>query len=160
MNSPVLFAKILVAVCLLLGLTGTCIHRLPGTPLIFLAALVYGFVFGRFTGTGVTWLAVLAVLMLTAELGSRYLRRLLAPYAGIGKVFGLDVAAGGFASLVVTDVLLGPVLGLLTWELFIGKSLMPLIKRSGLLVLNLFAAALCRFIIAAVMIVIVVFRVL
>lgn len=160
MNFPVLFAKILVAVCLLLGIIGTCIHRLPGTPLIFFAALLYGLVFGRFMGTGVTWLAALAVLMLTAELGSRYLPRVLAPYVGISKVFGLDVAAGSFASLVVTDVLLGPVLGLFTWELFMGKSLMPLIKRSGLLVLELFAAALFRFIIAVVMIVIVVFRVL
>lgn len=160
MNFPVLFAKILVAVCLLFGLTGTCIHRLPGTSLIFLAALVYGFVFGRFTGAGVTWLAALAVLMLIAELGSRCLRRLLATYTDIGKVCGLDVAAGGFASLVITDVLLGPVWGLFVWQLFIGKSLMPLLKRSGLLVLALFAAALFRFIIAVVMNVIVVFRVL
>lgn len=153
-----LVAKLIVAICMLLGLIGTFIHKLPGTPLIFFAALLYGLLIGLST-VGLNWMVILLALMLTAELGSRYLCKRLMPEVDIGKVFGLDVAAGSFASLILTDVLAGPLLGLIIWELLIGKSLMPLLKRSGMLVLKLFVAAVFRFSIAIAMIVIVTFKV-
>jgi len=62
--------------------------------------------------------------------------------------------------LVLTDVLAGPVLGLLIWELLIGKSLMPLIKHSSVLVVGLFVTAMFRFFVAFAMMVIVVFKIL
>lgn len=153
-----LLVKMVTAFAMFLGLIGTFLHILPGLPLIFFAALGYSLA-GGFLQLEIYWLIVLAVLMLTGELGSRYIVKLM-PDTGIEKVHGLDVAAGSFASLVVTDVLLGPTLGLIAWEVLLGKSLMPVIKRSGLLVLELFAAAMMRFTIAMAMIIIIVFRVL
>jgi uncharacterized protein YqgC (DUF456 family) len=154
-----LVAKLTVILCMLVGLTGTFIHKVPGTPTILLSALVYGVITG-FSTMHITWFMLLGVLTLVAELGSQYIRDRLFPDAGIDKVFGLDVAAGSFASLILTDVLAGPVIGLIIWELIIGKSLMPLIKKSGILVLKLVVAAMFRFSLAAAMIVIVIFKVL
>lgn len=108
----------------------------------------------------ITWIAILLALLLTAELGSRFLHERLLPEALVDKTFGLDVAAGSFASLIITDVLAGPVLGLIIWELLIGKSLMPVLKRSGKLVLKLYVAAAFRFSIAIAMIIIVAFKIL
>lgn len=154
-----LIVKIFVVICMLLGLIGTFIHRLPGTPLIFVAALIYRIIMG-FTAMNISWLGILLALTLTAELGSRFLKDRLMPEDGIDKVFALDVAAGSFASLVLTDVLVGPTLGLILWELLIGKSMMPLLKRSGILMLKLWVAAFLRFSIAVVMIIIVSWKVL
>lgn len=154
-----LIGKSFVVACMLLGLTGTFIHRLPGTPLIFLAALIYNMVMG-FSTANIPWMGVLLALTLIAELGSRFLRDRLTPETGIDKVFGLDVAAGSFASLILADILAGPTLGMILWEILIGKSIMPLLKRSGMLVLTLWAAAGVRFAIAVVMMIIVVLKVL
>jgi uncharacterized protein YqgC (DUF456 family) len=156
---PVFLVKIFAVLCMLLGLIGTFIHKWPGTPLIFLAALIYA-LFKGFSTPDITWIVILLVLSLVAELGSRLLRDWLMPQVAVDKVFGLDVAAGSFASLVITDVLAGPVLGLILWELLIGKSLMPVIKRSGMLVLKLYVAATFRFSVAVSMIIIIAFKVL
>lgn len=151
--------KVLLILGMMVGLVGTFVHKIPGTPLIFLVAIIYSGIMGSIT-SNLVWVSLLFGLMLLAELGGLLIRNYVLPRAGIGKVFGLDVAAGSFTSLVLTDVLAGPVLGLLIWELLIGKSLMPLIKHSSVLVVGLFVTAMFRFFVAFAMMVIVVFKIL
>lgn len=152
-------AKVLMAACMMLGLFGTFIHRLPGTPLIFFSALIYC-LYGGFTAAVLEWLGLLCALMVIAELGGGFLQRRFLSGAGVGKVFALDAAAGSFASLVLTDVLAGTVFGLILWELLLGKSLMPVLRRSGVLVLKLCVVALSRFVIGVMMIMIVLYKIL
>lgn len=154
-----LLLKVILILGMVVGLVGTFVHRIPGTPLIFLVAITYSAIMGS-TMSNIMWVSILFLLMMLAEVGGRLMREYVLPRAGISKVFGLDIAAGSFTSLVLTDVLAGPVLGLLIWELFIGKSLMPLIKRSSILVLGLLAAALFRFSVAFAMMVIIVFKIM
>jgi uncharacterized protein YqgC (DUF456 family) len=144
---------------MVVGLVGTFVHKIPGTPLIFLMAIIYTATMGS-TTSKFTWVSLLFLLMVLAELGWPFMRNYVLPRAGIGEVFGLDVAAGSFSSLILTDVLAGPVLGLLLWEMLIGKSLMPLIKRSGILVVGLLVTALFRFSVAFAMMVIIVFKIM
>jgi uncharacterized protein YqgC (DUF456 family) len=151
--------KILVIAGLFIGLLGTFIHKIPGTPLIFLSAFIYG-ALTDFITMDFAWTGLLLGLTLLAELGSSFLRDHLLPRAGIDKAFGLDVAAGSFTTLVMAEVLAGPLIGLIIWEMIIGKSLMPMLKRSGILVVTLFAAALFRFTIAMAMVSIVIFKIL
>lgn len=151
--------KVVALLTAVIGLAGTFVHKVPGTLLILAAAIGYSVTSGTVLSS-LFWFGVLFLLMVLAEFGGKLVRRRLLPQADIDKAFGLDVAAGSFASLILTDVLAGPVLGLLIWELLIGKSLMPLIKRSSTLVVGLFAAAMFRFTMAFMMLVILVFKIL
>lgn len=154
-----LIAKFCVVLCMLLGLVGIFIHKIPGTPLIFFAALIYSLIIGC-SVVDITWIIILGGLMLAAELGNRYMHDRLMSNAGIDKVFVLDAIVGAFASLLIAKVLTGPVLGGTLWLLLIGKNLIPIIRTSSTVVIKLFSAALFRFSIAVTMIAIVSFKVL
>lgn len=128
---------------MLVGLAMTLLPRLPGTLVILGAAVLF---IGA-TGTDVPpWVvASLAVLSFAAEVGGRMLRLYLTRRYSLSRVFCVNSMVGNIGGILAADALLGPVLGLLAWELFAGKTLAPRWDTIGKVLLRLAAVATVRF---------------
>lgn len=138
-----LLLKITVILIMLIGLALTLLPRLPGTLVILGAAVLYIGV----TGTAApAWVAAaLAVLAFAAEVGGRMLRLYLTRRYSLSRVFCVNSTVGNIGGILAADALLGPVLGLLAWEFFAGKTLAPRWDTVGKVILRLAAVATVRF---------------
>lgn len=138
-----LLLKLTVLLIMLVGLAMTLLPRLPGTLVILGAAVLF---IGA-TGTDVPpWVvASLAVLSFAAEVGGRMLRLYLTRRYSLSRVFCVNSMVGNIGGILAADALLGPVLGLLAWELFAGKTLAPRWDTIGKVLLRLAAVATVRF---------------
>jgi uncharacterized protein YqgC (DUF456 family) len=131
---------LLIAV-MILGIVGAVIPAIPGTSLILLAIVVWGFVSGSFAAIEIPLIATIIVLLL--NIGIDFLAGYLgAKQAGaskwgqIGAVVGLLV---GFLGLLPTlpfggpllGMLLGPLLGAIIGE-FLYKRDLPLAFKAGI----------------------------
>ncbi|MDT8901021.1 DUF456 family protein [Anaeroselena agilis] len=138
-----LVLKIAVILGMLAGLTLTLMPRLPGTLFILGAAIVYLWVAGA---TAPPWImAALVVLSFTAEVGGRLLRIFLTRRYSLSRVFCVSSSVGNIGGILAADALLGPVLGLLAWEFFAGKTLAPRWDVVARVLLRLAAVATLRF---------------
>lgn len=143
--------KLIVAVIMLIGVVGTLIPRVPGTLIIFCGALLYG-MFTGFT-TFQPWLiALLFILTLTAEIGGRWLRTYLTKRYQLSRLFCVNASAGNIAGIIAADALLGPVLGIIIWEVIVGKAFIPRWSTVGRVIYFLAVAAMLRFICAVIMV--------
>jgi hypothetical protein len=144
---------LVVGALMLLGLIGTFVPFLPGTPLIFLGALVHGFATrwvplssGRLAILGS--LAVLAYLLHYAAgaLGARHVGG--SAWAVVGALIGAVV--GMFFG--IPGLLLGPPLGAIAGEL-VNTGEVDASVRSGLATFaGMVAGAIANFAIALVMV--------
>ena len=99
------------------------------------------------TGTAApAWVAAaLAVLAFAAEVGGRMLRLYLTRRYSLSRVFCVNSTVGNIGGILAADALLGPVLGLLAWEFFAGRTLAPRWDTVGKVILRLAAVATVRF---------------
>ncbi|SDF11080.1 Uncharacterized conserved protein YqgC, DUF456 family [Sporolituus thermophilus DSM 23256] len=144
----------LMFLLMLSGLVGTLSPKIPGTVIIFVVAVLYGAVteFATFR----PWLTLLlCVLMLTAEVGGRWLRVYLTRRHQLSRVLCTNATVGNVAGIVAADALLGPTIGILLWELVAGKTFMPRWNSVAKVLVRLVAAAVLRFICAILMIILI-----
>ncbi|MBM3821488.1 MAG: DUF456 domain-containing protein [Verrucomicrobia bacterium] len=128
------------------GLLGCVLPALPGTPLVFAAALAHRLWFGSASAT--TWvLVILGVLMaasIALDLGAGFLgaKKLGATWKG-----ALGAGVGGLIGLFfsVPGILLGPFIGAVVFEMFAGREWKEA-SRAGLgAALGLLAGAVGKF---------------
>lgn len=138
-----LLLKIAIILIMLVGLTLTLMPRLPGTLVILGAAVLYLWAAGA---TAPPWVvAALVVLVFTAEVGGRLLRLYLTRRYSLSRIFCVNSSVGNIGGILAADALLGPVLGLVVWEFFAGKTLAPRWDTVGRVLLRLAAVATVRF---------------
>lgn len=144
--------KLIVAIIMLIGVVGTVIPRVPGTLIIFCGSLLYGVSTGF--ATFQPWLIVfLFCLTLTAEIGGRWLRTYSTKRYQLSRLFCVNASAGNIAGIIAADALLGPVLGIIIWEVIVGKAFIPRWNTIGRVIYLLAVAAMLRFICAVIMVV-------
>ena len=145
---------VIVILLAFLGLVGTILPFLPGTPLILLAAVVYGLGFGfNRIGSGIyialVGLTLLSLLVdyLTTSLGARSLG---ASKAGmIGAVLGALV---GFVLGNLPGLLVGPFLGAFLAETLRGKGVEGSFKAGLGAAVGILGGMVVRFLLALAMI--------
>lgn len=144
---------LVVSVLLLLGLVGTVVPFLPGTPLIFVGASVHAFATDR-TPIGPGRLAILAALAV-----SDYVLHYVAGALGARRAGGSVWAfVGALAGAVVgiffgiPGLLLGPPLGAVAGELLKRGDLQTSIRTGIAAFIGMVAGAVANFVIAVIMI--------
>ncbi len=110
---------VLALIVMLIGLIGIVLPVIPGTILIFLAALAYGLV-DRFQAIDWPWLVVLGLLTLlatTAELWASSVGAKMGGASGWSVVIGLLGGLAGFVLFSLPGAILGAILGVLITEI-------------------------------------------
>lgn len=125
------------------GLVLTLLPRYPGTAVIFAGAVLYGY----FTGFSsfAPWLVkTLVALMLLAEVGGRCLRLCLTRRFTLSRRFAVDGTMGNIGGVLAANALLGPILGVIVWEVISAKTFEPRLATVGKILGRLAAAAALR----------------
>ncbi|SMC59818.1 Protein of unknown function [Sporomusa malonica] len=139
---------------MLVGLLCTISAKLPGTLIILLGAALYGLFAGFLTFA--PWIIVMLIcLVVIAELGGRALRIYLTRNYPVSRVFSVNSVISHVAGMLASDALLGPVLGLVVWELVAGKTLIPRSDSVLSVLYRLAGVALLRFTCGLIMIVLI-----
>jgi hypothetical protein len=144
---------LIVGTLLVLGLVGTIVPFLPGTPLIVVAALIHAMATG-WTPIGVGCLAILAAL---AAIGYalHYVAGALGAQRAGGSAWAIVGAlVGGVVGLFfgIPGLLLGPPLGAIAGELLKGGDLTTSVRTGLATFIGMVAGAVANFAIAVVMI--------
>ena len=150
-----LIIKFLIIFIMLIGLMCTLAPRLHGTLMILIAAGIYAI----FTDVSVfsLWVAVyLLILTLIAEIGANGLRILLTRNSEVSMIYSIDTTVCNLAGIVVSDALLGSLIGMSIWEIMVGKTLFPRIDSIGKVLVRLIAMAALRLICGLIMLIIVI----
>ncbi|AGB41763.1 hypothetical protein Halha_1850 [Halobacteroides halobius DSM 5150] len=122
--------KIVVVIISSLGVLGTLVPGLPGTPLILLGAIIYGWITGW---NLIGWQLVVGLIILSglAELSERFFSVIGAKYFG-GSKYGILGAVGGLilAPFILgpLGVVIGPLIGAILVEIATGQELKKAIK--------------------------------
>ncbi|MGD9047428.1 MAG: DUF456 domain-containing protein, partial [Anaerolineae bacterium] len=111
-------ALVLTAIAMLVGVIGTVLPVIPGTILIFVAALFYAFIEGFQT---IGWptllvLGVLTVLATSADIWASSIGAKMGGASGWSVVVGLVASLVGFVVFNLLGAILGAVLGVLITE--------------------------------------------
>ncbi len=150
----------LITVLLILtGIIGTIVPFLPGEPLIFLAAVVYGIGFG-FDRIGVYIYITLGVLVafslivnyIATSLGAKKFGA--SAFGMVGAVLGAII---GFIIGNIIGLLIGPFIGAFIGEFIKGGKTEGSLKAGLGAVIGFFAGGITRFLIALVMIILVIY---
>lgn len=122
--------KLITIILIIAGLLGTFLPILPGTPLIIIGAIIYGYS-TNFTGITIFDLVLLAGLGLFAE-GMQYLLSMVGSRKfGGSKVGSLGAVLGlllGMLLIGPIGLLIGPLLGAILAELLTGQELYQAVK--------------------------------
>ena len=141
-------------VLMLAGLVGTVVPLLPGTTIIFAAAVLHHFMLGEAQSVGWwTLSALLALTVLTYILdfisGSLGAKKFGATrWGAIGGILGAII--GLFFGLI--GICVGPLLGVLAGELIGGKGLLPAGRSTWGTLLGTTVGLVAKLVIAALMI--------
>lgn len=109
----------LALIVMLIGLIGIVVPMIPGTPLIFLAALIYGLV-DRFQTVGWPTLVVLGLLALVATTADLWASSIGAKMGGASvwsMVVGLLGGLVGFIAFSLVGAIIGAIAGVLLTEI-------------------------------------------
>lgn len=144
----------LTLLLMLVGLVGTVVPLLPGTTIIFAAAVLHHFMLGEAQSVG--WWTLSALLALTVL---TYLLDFISGSLG-AKKFGATRwgAIGGILGAVIglffglIGVFVGPLLGVLAGELIGGKGLLPAGRSTWGTLLGTTVGLVAKLVIAALMI--------
>lgn len=118
---------------MLLGLIGTVLPIIPGTVLIFLAALIYALLEG-FQAIGWPTLLVLLVLMIvatTADIWASTVGAKMGGASGWSIVAGLVGGLVGFVAFSLPGAIIGAILGVLLTEIVRVGDLRQAFKAGG-----------------------------
>jgi uncharacterized protein YqgC (DUF456 family) len=137
---------------MLIGLCATVVPRLPGTLIILAGIALYGAFTGFQSFTPPLWTTLL-ILALVAEVGGRFLRYYLTKRYAISRLFATNSTLANTGGILAADAMLGPIFGLIAWELIAGKTLQPRWNTVGKILMRLAAAAVLRLVCGLVMIV-------
>jgi uncharacterized protein YqgC (DUF456 family) len=124
---------VLVLLVMLIGLIGTVLPVIPGTVLIFLAALVYAMLEG-FTSIGWPTLAILGVLTIvatTADIWASSVGAKMGGASGWSVVVGLIGGLVGFVLFTLPGAIIGAVLGVLAMEVIRLRDWKQALKAGG-----------------------------
>jgi uncharacterized protein YqgC (DUF456 family) len=144
----------LTLLLMLVGLVGTVVPLLPGTTIIFAAAVLHHFMLGEARSVG--WWTLGGLLALTV---ASYLIDLVSGSLGAkkfgatrwGAIGGIIGAIGGLFFGII-GVFVGPLVGVLAGELIGGKGLLPAGKSTWGTLLGTTAGMIAKLIIGALMI--------
>ena len=148
------FLITITIVLMLVGLAGSVLPMLPGTPLILLGAIMYAW-YTNFTV--VTWgnIIVLLALMLLSQV-LEYLASIMGAKKFGASRWGIAGAfCGGLVGLFlggIVGIIVGPLLGALLFELFYGKTVKASLQIGLGTVVGFVGGAIGKFIIALTMI--------
>lgn len=124
---------VLAALLALAGMAGVVVPVLPGTPLIFLAALVYDFGQG-WAALGWGWLLVLLALTVAAEVGDRLLGHAGAKRGGASwraVLVGMVLGVVGTFLFPPFGFLIGALLGVVGTELVFSRDARRAMRAGG-----------------------------
>ncbi|TDX48006.1 DUF456 domain-containing protein [Orenia marismortui] len=145
--------KIISVILSSLGVLGTLVPMVPGTPLILLAALIYA-IATKFTVIGWGFIISLVLMSLVAE-GLDYFASVLgAKYFGASKYGLIGAIIGGILALILLGpigILIGPLLGSIGIELIMGKNVKEAIKVGIGTIVGKFGGSLLSFVISVIM---------
>lgn len=112
-------ALVLTLFTMLVGLIGIVVPVLPGTILIFLAAVIYALVEGfRIIGwPTLIILGVLATIATTADIWASSIGAKMGGASGWGVLFGMLGGLGGFVIFSLPGAILGAILGVMLTEI-------------------------------------------
>jgi uncharacterized protein len=144
---------LIVGTLLVLGLAGTIIPFLPGTPLIVVAVLIHAIATG-WTPIGAGRLVVLAALAALGFVLQHISSALGARHAGGGRWAIVGALVGGIVGLFfgLPGLLLGPPLGAIAGELLKSGDLRSSVRTGLATFAGMAAGAVANFAIAVMMI--------
>lgn len=112
------WATVLIGVVMVVGLAGTVVPVLPGLIVLWVAALVYGFVVG-FGPVGVAAMILISLLMIVSIVKSFVLPKKMAEgsdVSGWSQLIALVGAIIGFFVVPVVGIVVGALVGLFVSE--------------------------------------------
>lgn len=145
-----------VLLIMMLGALGTILPVIPGAPLIFLAALGYGF-FENFEKVNVTILGVLFFLMVVSLVVDYFAGVVGAKKYGATRYGAWGSFLGGIVGVVIFSIpglLVGPFVGAVVGEMVGGKKTDQAFKVGLGTVFGLAGGAFFKFVLALAMIII------
>ena len=125
------------------GLVLTLFPRYPGTVVVFAGAVLYGS-FTEFRSFAPWLVETLVALIIIAEVGGRCLRLYLTRSFTLSRRFAVDSIVGNIGGVIVSNALLGPILGVVVWELVSAKTLEPRLTMIGKILGRLAGVAMLR----------------
>jgi len=150
-----LIIKFVIILILFIGLLCTLAPRLYGTVIILITAGVYVIIIGWHSLP--LWVPVsLLLLTLVAELGVNGLRYFLTRHSEVSKIYSVDTTVCNLAGILVSDALLGSLIGMTLWEVLVGKTLFPRLDSIGKVLVRLIITAVLRLFCGLIMIIIIV----
>jgi len=145
---------IVTAILFIVGLVGTFLPILPGTPLILIGALIYAY-FSKFKDVTPTTLIILAILMGIA-LATDYVSSTIgAKKMGAGKWGMIGALLGAIIGFIVANLaglIIGPIIGVITLELIGGKRVKEALRSGMGTLLGFVGGTIFKILIAIVMI--------
>jgi hypothetical protein len=148
-----LIIKISIMLIMLIGQLCTLAPNFYGTVIILTAAGIYAFILGF----NLPLWVILALLSLVAvaEVGARGLRFYLTKDYKVSRMYSVNTTVCNLTGVVVADALLGSLLGVVIWELVVGKALVPHIESISEVLVRLMILAALRFMCGIIMIIII-----
>ena len=148
-----LIIKISIMLIMLIGQLCTLAPNFYGTVIILTAAGIYAFILGF--NLPLCVLLALLTLVAVAEVGARGLRFYLTKDYKVSRMYSVNTTVCNLTGVVVADALLGPLLGVVIWELVVGKALVPHIESISKVLVRLTILAALRFMCGIIMIIII-----
>lgn len=148
-----LVLEFIVVFLLFIGLLCTLGARLYGTVIIGVVASCYAGILG--VNVFQSWLGwALLLLSLLAECGAVSMRLLFTRHANVTPIYSVNTTVCNIAGIIVSDVLLGSLLGVTLWELIVGKNLFPRLDDISKVLVTLMIIAMVRWICGLLMMII------
>lgn len=133
------------------GLLCTLAPRLYGTVIILVIAAMYGIAMDR--NLFQSWIGwILLLLTFLSEVGARGLRIFLTRQYRVSRKYSVDTSVCNVSGIVVASALLGPFIGMIVWEIIVGKTLLSRLDVMSKILIRLFLTAGIRFICGLLMI--------
>lgn len=149
-----LLIKFIVVLIMQLGLLCTLTNKFPGTLIILTGVFVYG-ISTNFASMDVKIVTTVAVIAIIAEVGGRLLRIYLTKEYRLSREFSINTMITQAGGIVACDVLVGPTLGLILWEVIIGKTLLPRADTILGILIRLTCVAFLRFTCGLIMLILI-----
>ncbi|SJZ72353.1 DUF456 domain-containing protein [Selenihalanaerobacter shriftii] len=145
--------KAIIILMTIVGVLGTLLPVLPGTPIIVITALIYGFI-NNFQVISVKLIIILTVLSVIGEILEYIISGIGAKKFGASKYGIFGSVVGGLIGMVTfgpVGALGGLLFGGIIIEMILGKPLIPAIKIGLGAVVGALSGTLFSFLIALLM---------